>query len=353
MSAATHRDLPLALRAQRGVIRGFSRLPSRLVARLGANAPVNQDGERLAPEIALALAAMNRLPGPAATELPLGQARDMLDHESLMFADRFEPFAVEEDLEIPGPGGPIGATRYRHRSGASRGLVVYFHGGGWVLGSRASTDSAVRFLAMHAGVDVLSIDYRLAPEHPFPAAVDDALAAWDFAVENADRWGIGQDRMVVAGDSAGGNLSAVLALLLRGRDVQPRLQVLLFPVTDLSTKHPSYREFREGFFLTEADMDWYREHYLAHPEDAHDWRASPLLAPDVSGAAPAYVAVAGFDPLRDEGIAYAERLRSAGVPTELAREGGLIHAFINVTMASATARAATLRVAEAITRALP
>jgi acetyl esterase len=326
-----------------------------VIERVGARAPVNSDGERLAPEIAVGLAVLNRLPRSDFSERTVEGARRQIDQEAQLFASPYAPFAVEEDVVIPGPSGPIPATRYRARAGESRGLLVFFHGGGWVVGSRLSHDSPVRFLAQHAEVDVLSVDYRLAPEHPFPAAFEDARAAWEYAVANAPAWELDPTRIVIGGDSAGGNISAALALELRGAPIEPRLQLLLFPATDLSearTTRRSFNEFAEGFFLTRRQMDWYLERYLTDPADALDPRASPLLADDLTGAAPAYVAVAGFDPLRDDGLAYAARLEEAGVPVEVAREGSLIHAFINITAVSPDAYDATLRAARAVRAAV-
>lgn len=352
MSAANERVVPLSIKAAQTALRAFSKTPQPVLKQLARNAPVNDAGDRLAPEIALALGAMNRLPGKDFIDVPVPQGRKMLETEALLFSDSFGPFAVEEDLFIPSGTGKIPATRYRHRAEFSRGMVIYFHGGGWVLGNRVSHDSVARFFAIEAGVDVLLVDYRLAPEHPFPAAIDDALAAWDYAVEHAEHWGLSQNQLIIAGDSAGGNIAAVLAQVLKDREVQPALQVLLFPVTDLSRTTASYEEFAEGYFLTAAQMQWYINHYLADPSDAKDPMASPLLADDVSGVAPAFVAVAGFDVLRDEGIEYAKKLKRAGVRTQLEREGDLIHAFINVTGVSPTARTATKKIARAIRDAL-
>lgn len=171
------------------------------------------------------------------------------------------------DLAIPSASGEILARLYRG-SGNPRRLLVYFHGGGWVLGSLDSADSACRFLAGNSGVSVLSVDYRLAPEHPFPAALEDATTACMFAAARAGQWGHDPTRIAVGGDSAGGNLAAVLSQELRGAAVRPAFQLLFFPVTDLSAKSESYREFAEGCFLTEKQMDWYRDHYLGEADPA-------------------------------------------------------------------------------------
>ncbi|MDO3401650.1 alpha/beta hydrolase [Mycolicibacterium neoaurum] len=339
-------------RAQRRAVRLFARAPRPVVRRLAAKAPTNADGETLAPEVHLALALLNRLPGSDYSDKPVEHARRHLLQEAVVFGETFGPFAVEEHLSIPGPAGTIPATRYRARATKANGLIVYFHGGGWVLGDRTSTESIARFLAVHTGAQVLSVDYRLAPEHPYPAAIDDGHAAWEYAVAHAPQWGIDVDRLVVAGDSAGANISAVLAQRLRGNTYQPRLQVLFCPVTDLSTEHPSYGEFAQGFFLTRKQMRWFKDHYVSDPVHAHDPGVSPLLADDVGGVAPAYIGIAGFDPLRDEGIAYAERLRAAGVPTTLHRASSMIHAYVNITRVSRTARESTLHACRAISDAL-
>jgi acetyl esterase len=203
---------------------------------------------------------------------------------------------------------------------------VYFHGGGWVVCDLDTHDNGCRFLARESGAAVLSVDYRLAPEHPFPAAVEDAFAAFRWAVENAADFGVDPAVIAVGGDSAGGNLAAVVSQLARDDEgPAPAFQLLIYPVTDLSTKRLSYELFREGFFLTEPHMDWYRDHYLPDLESARDPRASPLLADDLSNLAPAYIATAGFDVLRDEGEEYARRLREAGVPVALRRHRNLIH----------------------------
>jgi len=259
-----------------------------------------------------------------------------------------------EDRRIPGPGGEIGVRLYQpFAGGVQRPLLVYYHGGGWVVGDLDTHDGACRFLALQAGVNVLSVDYRLAPEHRFPAAVDDAVAAFRWAVLHAPELASDPARVAVGGDSAGGNLAAVVSqLTARDGGPRPAFQLLIYPVADLSTKHESYRLFREGFFLTEKQMDWYRGHYLSDESAARDPRASPLLAEPLKNLPPAYVATSGFDPLRDEGERYARKLEAAGVPVTLRRHGGLIHGFANATGVGTSSRRAMEEICAALRAAL-
>lgn len=352
VSRATSKNLSLPERVQRRLFRAAGLIPASVLGTAARITKVNSDGDHLAPEMALVGAATAKVPGMGLTSRPPAGARAQLDATGVAMAQTFPPFAIEEDLEFEGPGGTIGATRYRVEAGSPRGLILFLHGGGYVLGSRASHDSAVRALAVASGTDVLSIDYRLAPEHKFPAAVDDALAAWHYAVAKAPEWGIDPAKIVVAGDSAGGCLSAVVALQTRGEDVVPALQLLIYPVTDMARETDSRREFADGHFLTAADIAYFTEHYLSDPAEATDPRVSPLLADDLSGLPPAYVVVAGFDPLRDEGLAYAEAMRAAGVPVTLERAGSMIHGFINMGLISPAAREYVSRMGAAVVDAL-
>jgi acetyl esterase len=227
--------------------------------------------------------------------------------------------------------------------------MVFFHGGGWVIGDLDTHDDLCRFLAARAGVRVLSVEYRLAPEHPFPAPVEDAHAAFAWAAANATGLGADPERVAVGGDSAGGNLAAVVSMLARDAGgPSPVLQLLIYPVTDAHARTRSRQLFSEGYLLTRSDMDFFERHYLPRESDRDDPRASVLRAPDLSGLPPAYVVTAGFDPLRDEGEEYALRMRAAGVPVALRRHPGLVHSFANQTAISRTARAATLELAGAL-----
>jgi len=236
------------------------------------------------------------------------------------------------DLTADGPLGPIPIRVYRPAGMTdSRRLpaLVFFHGGGWVIGDLETHDVACRQITAEAGVSVIAVDYRLAPEHKFPAAVDDAWAATRWIAAHAAELGIDADRLAVGGDSAGGNLAAVVALLARDAGApRIRLQILTYPVTDLASESRSYEELADGYMLTRDGMRWFRAHYLGKEEDAADWRVSPLRAPSLAGLPPALVITAGYDPLRDEGEAYARRLREAGVTVDAVCFGGMIHGFV-------------------------
>ncbi|MCU0295470.1 MAG: alpha/beta hydrolase [Candidatus Nanopelagicales bacterium] len=313
-------------RAMRAVIRGLGMLPEP-AQRMIAGKPVEIDGQRLLTEVQMALRLLNAIPGSSFEDLPIPQARAQIDAEAMIFGD-CEPVEVIEDILIPTRAGSVpGRVYIGSASSEPGGAVAYFHGGGWVVGGLTSTDSVCRFLAAHTDLVVVSVDYRLAPEHPFPAAVEDAIDAYRW-LRSHPQWGA---TVAVAGDSAGGNLSAVVSGQTLDDELgPPDFQLLFFPVTDASTKHHSYELFSEGYFLTEKQMDWYFGHYVPDPADRLDPRVSPLLG-DLRGHPPAHVAVSGFDVLRDEGIAYAHKLREAGVPTTLQVVEGHIHAFVNAT----------------------
>jgi len=336
-------------RVASAVVRTSMGLPPRVV-RLLSGSSIRVDGQELHPEVRLGLRLLAMSPNASFETLPLAQARAEVSHDAAVFGGTPIQLPEVRDLSIPGDAGPITARLYRPEARTRHpGLLVYFHGGGWVVGDTDSADSVCRFLCAHADVAVLSVNYRLAPEHPFPAAVDDTLVAMRYAVTNAAALRIDPHAIAVGGDSAGGNLAAVLCQQAKmGLAPMPVFQLLFFPVTDTSAKTRSYELFGDGYFLTEAQMDWYIDHYLPNAADRLDPRASPLLAEDLSGLPPAYVAVAGFDPLRDEGEAYARRLREAGVPVALNRHSGLVHAFVNTTGIGTTGRDAMLQAAGAL-----
>ena len=243
--------------------------------------------------------------------------------------------ASVEPLTVPSPTGPIPAriytpTRLRKVNGLAPGLV-FFHGGGWVIGDLDSHDVVCRKLADEGELMVVSVDYRLAPEHKFPAAVDDAIAATKWTAENARQLGIDAARLMVGGDSAGGNLAAVVAISARdgnGPDIAG--QVLIYPATDFAMTHPSHREPETSILLTHSVIPWFRDHYLNGAADVYDWRASPARATTLIGLPPAYVLTAGADPLRDEGDEYARRLKEAGVAVTYRTFPGQFHGFFTM-----------------------
>jgi acetyl esterase len=232
-------------------------------------------------------------------------------------------------------------------------VLVYYHGGGWVIGDLDTHDTLCRQLTAGAGISVVSVDYRLAPEHKFPAAADDAWAATTWIVAHAAELGVDGSRLAVGGDSAGGNLAAVVALQARdagGPNI--RLQVLNYPVTDVGAETQSYRDLADGYMLTRDGMRWFIAHYLGKPQDAEDWRASPIRAKSFAGVAPALIITAGYDPLRDEGDAYAQKLRAAGVSVDHVSFGGMVHGFIPMGKLIETGNRAVTLIADSLRYAL-
>lgn len=267
---------------------------------------------------------------PALHEMTPVQARQAF--ESMRLPVPGEPVAAIENLRVPGPAGEIPVRLYVPAGAAARsGALVYFHGGGWVIGSLETHEHLCRALANRAGARVVSVDYRLAPEHRWPAAAEDCYAATCHLGEHGGALGIDGTRLAVGGDSAGGNLAAVVALLARERG-GPRLrhQVLIYPVTDHDFERASYRENGSDYFLTTEAMRWFWGHYVPDPTRRDDPSAAPLRAEKLAGLPPATVITAEYDPLRDEGEAYAARLREAGVPTSLSRYEGQIHGFASM-----------------------
>lgn len=235
--------------------------------------------------------------------------------------------------DIPGPSGNIPIRIYQPRGDGPFPALIYFHGGGWVIGNLDTHDNVCRDLAKKAGCIVVAVDYRLAPEHKFPAAVEDAYAASQWVVENAGQIHVDPARVAVGGDSAGGNLATVVCLMARDRG-SPNIvyQLLIYPVTDLSSaERKSYQEYGEGYILTTESMSYFRSHYINLEEDTLHPHASPLLADDLKGLPPALVIAAEIDILKDEILEYTERLREAGISTRYLCFDGMIHAFFNMT----------------------
>jgi len=261
----------------------------------------------LSPEAARAQAEARRMGGPLA------------------------PVANVEDRMIPGPAGEIPVRIYTPAGSSPFPALVFFHGGGWVVGSIPGSDHSCRALANGGGCVVVSVDYRLAPEHKFPAASDDSYAATRWVAENAAALGVDPARIAVGGVSAGGNLAAVVALMARDSG-SPALvhQLLVVPVTDYRFDTASYRENGQGYQLSEVSMRWFWDHYLSSAADAANPYASPLRAENLRGLPPALVQTAEYDPLRDEGEAYAARLRAAGVPVTATRYAGMVHGFFGL-----------------------
>jgi len=340
-------------RAEQLIVRALAALPPAVQVRLSGKPPVRIDGDTLAAEMQLTLALLERRGEPAPETLGPVHARRERRRLAAIYAGRPASVGAVRELEIEGEP-PLRARHYAPLDpGGPQPLLVYYHGGGFTYGDLDTHDGVCRMLCRHAGVHVLAVDYRLAPEDPFPAAVEDARRALAWACRRAALLGADGERIAVGGDSAGGNLAAVVAQLA-ARDGGPAtaVQLLIYPATDFSRRRRSRELFGEGFLLTEAEMDWFERNYLGSDAARKlDPRASPLLAEDLSGLAPAIVVTAAFDPLRDEGEEYASALRAAGTPVALRRFPGFIHAFIGGCGVSRACREAVIEIAGA-TRAM-
>ncbi len=301
------------------------------------------------PQVAALLERVARSPFPPYNAVTPFVARRIYRETRAALSPRPEEVGQVRLLIAP---GPVALRAYRPLgSGRDEVLpaLVFFHGGGWTIGDLDTHDTLCRQLANGARCVVFSVDYRLAPEYPFPAPVDDCIAATEFVFRESGSLGIDARRIALGGDSAGGNLAAVVALHARdARSEQPCFQLLIYPATDQRCSFPSHQKNGQGYLLTSDSIGWFRASYLPRREDWSDWRASPLLAANHSGLPPALVLTAGLDPLVDEGRAYAEKMRAAGVPVEYAEYPDMVHGFFLFGGVLETTNAAIQRCCEAL-----
>ena len=345
MAVATDSPRSARTRLESAAARVIGVLPPAAKRRI-AGAPIRRDGLELDLDMQVLVKLAARDPHSLPGHTPSEARAELRDEIRPLEGPRIRVASVQETT-VAGAAGPLRARLFvpdealALADGARGPLVVYYHGGGWTTGDLDTHDQPCRLLCRSSGARVLSVDYRLSPEHRFPAPVEDALAAFRDAAARAEELGVDPARIAVAGDSAGGHLAAVTALLCAAQGgPAPAFQLLIYPVTDVAHAAPSRSTFAEGFVLTKENMDWYEQQFLGPDADRGDPRASPLLAESLAGTPPALVVTAGFDPLRDEGEAYARRLAESGVRTHLRRHPGYVHGFIHVLTLGAGAHEA-------------
>jgi len=331
------------------LLKSLLRLP-RPVRRALAGRPVVRDGQTLDLDTQLVLRLKRIARLPAIETLAVPESRLQLRKETRLVGGS-QPIGSVQDLEVDGAEGPLSARLYVPRTD-SDGLLVFFHGGAWIYGDLDTHDPLCRFLAELGGVRVLSVAYRLGPEAKFPASSDDCASAYRWVVKNLDSLGAVPERLAVGGDSAGGGLAAATAIVAAREGLPLAFQLLVYPATDVTNSSESHAMFGQGYYLTEEFMDHPRRLYLRGAEDETDPRMSVLYDDVPPGLAPAFICTAGFDPLRDEGEAYARKLAEAGVAVELKRFPALIHGFINMIDAGSTTRAAVEEVVGKLAAAL-
>jgi acetyl esterase len=338
----------LRARAESATFRALLGLPPALVRRL-AGRPVIHDGQVLDPETQWMLRIERIAREPAVASMPVPQGRLALLRQTRIVGGR-QRIGETVDLDVPTPAGSIRARLYtptsRVQSAEPSPLLVFIHGGGMIYGDLDSHDAVCRLLAERADVRVLALDYRLAPEHRYPTAVEDCWAGYQWAVEHAEELGADPERIAVGGDSAGGMLSAVTAIKAAEAGVPCAFQLLVYPATDFHVKSESRRAFGEGYYLTSDFMDLAETSYLLPTDDRRDPAVSVLYTEKVpEDLAPALIVTAGFDPLRDEGEAYARMLAGAGITVEMKRYPGFIHGFFNMVGVGRNSRAAVAEIA--------
>jgi acetyl esterase len=319
------------LRLELAFARAVLSLPPALLRALFGAPKTSPDGMRLDPQTQALLTLSRATRQPDVSELGVARARRYVEK----VGPSLDAVAADVDIRdttVPGAAGLRRARVYTPAgAGPSSPGLVFFHGGGFVVGSIESHDGACRALASKARVVVISVDYRLAPENMFPAAAEDAIAAMRGVLANASHFGVDPRAVAVGGDSAGGTLAAVVAQSLRGDSLRPAFQLLIYPLTDVRGGTRSREYFRDGYFLTARAIDFYTSQYIPDTSQHTDPRASPILARDLSGLPPALVLTAGFDPLRDEGRDYGEKMRAAGVQVASVCAEGSMHGFFNTS----------------------